>query len=58
MQFTMYNVLGSVVKKESVAATKGYNHYVLETSSLSAGVYICSFRMGDAVVTRRITVSH
>lgn len=58
MQFTMYNVLGSVVKKESVAATKGSNHYVLETSSLSPGVYICSFRMGDAVVTRRITVSH
>ncbi|MDQ3111422.1 MAG: T9SS type A sorting domain-containing protein [Bacteroidota bacterium] len=58
MQFTMYNVLGSVVKKETVASSKGTNHYVLETASLSAGVYLCSFRMGDAVVTRRITVSH
>jgi hypothetical protein len=37
MQFTMYNVLGSMVKKETVSASKGTNHYVLETSSLSAG---------------------
>lgn len=58
MQFTMYNVLGSVVKKESVSASKGTNHYVLETASMPAGVYLCSFRMGDTVVTRRITVSH
>lgn len=58
MQFTMYNVLGSVVKKESISASKGTNHYVLETASMPAGVYLCSFRMGDTVVTRRITVSH
>lgn len=58
MQFTMYNVLGSVVKKETVSSSKGTNHFVLETSSLTAGVYLCSFRMGDAVITRRITVSH
>ncbi len=58
VQFTMYNVLGSKVKEESVFATKGNNHYSIETSSLSTGVYICSFRLGDAVVTRRITVAH
>jgi hypothetical protein len=58
MQFTMYNVLGSVVKKESVSSFKGTNHYVLETASLPAGVYLCSFRMGDTVITRRITVAH
>lgn len=58
MQFTMYNVLGSEVKKESISTSKGTNHYVLETASLSSGVYLCSFRMGDAVITRRITVSH
>ncbi len=58
LQFTMYNVLGSVVRHENVSATKGSNHFELETSSLSAGVYMCTFRMGDAVVTRRITVSH
>ncbi|CAN5732906.1 hypothetical protein BH11BAC7_BH11BAC7_26090 [soil metagenome] len=58
MQFTMYNVLGSVVKKDNIASSKGTNHYVVETSNLSAGVYLCSFRMNDAVITRRITVSH
>ncbi|CAN5139690.1 hypothetical protein BH09BAC5_BH09BAC5_09040 [soil metagenome] len=58
MQITMYNVLGSVVKNETVSTVKGTNHYVLETANMSAGVYLCSFRIGDAVVTRRITVSH
>ncbi len=58
LQFTMYNVLGSEVKKETVSTSKGTNHYVVETATLSAGVYLCSFRMGDAVITRRITVSH
>jgi hypothetical protein len=58
MQFTMYNVLGSVVKKETIASSKGTNHYMLETASLPAGVYLCSFRMGEVVITRRITVAH
>ncbi|HET6990381.1 MAG TPA: T9SS type A sorting domain-containing protein [Bacteroidia bacterium] len=57
-QFTMYNILGSIVKQENVVATKGSNHFTLETSALTAGVYMCSFRLGDAVVTRRITISH
>lgn len=58
LQFTMYNVLGSIAKQESVSATKGVNHFPLETSNLSAGIYMCTFRIGEAVVTRRITVSH
>jgi hypothetical protein len=57
-QFTMYNVLGALVKQETVSAIKGQNHFALETSTLTAGIYLCSFRSGDAVITRRITVSH
>jgi hypothetical protein len=58
VNFTIYNMLGSVVKEENISATKGTNEFSLETSSLSDGVYMCSFRQGSAIITRRITVSH
>jgi hypothetical protein len=58
VQFTMYNLLGSVVKQNTISAQKGNNTFSLETSSLSDGVYMCSFRQGNAIITRRITVSH
>ena len=58
VHFTLYNLLGSVVREENISATKGKNDFALETSSLSDGVYMCSFRQGDAIITRRITVSH
>lgn len=58
VQVTLYNVLGSVVSQESISAAKGTNRYQLETAGLADGVYMCSFRMGNAVITKRITVSH
>jgi hypothetical protein len=58
VHFTLYNLLGSVVREENISATKGTNDFALETASLSDGVYMCSFRQGNAIVTRRITVSH
>lgn len=58
VQVTLYNVLGSVVNQENMNISKGANRYELNTSSLADGVYMCSFRMGNTVVTKRITVSH
>lgn len=58
VQFTMYNLLGSVVKQETISAARGVNRYSVATSALPAGAYMCTFTMGDEVVTRRITVSH
>lgn len=58
VQVTVYNVLGSQVKRETIAASKGTNHYTIETAGWAEGVYMCTFRMGNAVITRRITVSH
>ena len=58
VQFSMYNMLGSIVKQETVSTTAGTNNYFLKTAYLSSGVYMCSFRMNDALITRRITVSH
>lgn len=58
VSFTLYDVLGTVVKQENISVAKGAAHYDLQTADLSSGVYLCSFRMGNSVVTRRITVSH
>lgn len=58
VQFTLYNILGETVKQNTISATKGDNHFVLNTSDLSAGVYLYTFRSGNATVTRRMTVSH
>jgi Secretion system C-terminal sorting domain len=57
-QFTMYNILGEMVRQENVPTLKGTNNYKVETGTLTDGVYLCTFRMGNAVITRRITVSH
>jgi hypothetical protein len=58
VQFTLYNILGETVKQNTISATKGDNHYILNTADLSAGVYLYTFRSGNATVTRRMTVSH
>lgn len=58
LQFTMYSILGEQVRQESIAANAGSNTISVETGSLPAGLYLCNFRMGNQVVTTRITVSH
>ena len=58
LQFSMFNMLGSMVQQQNITASRGSNQFSLQTASLSAGVYMCSFRLNDALITRRITVSH
>ncbi len=58
VEFTMYNALGSQVQKKTLDARRGYNEFVLETGTLAAGVYMYSFKMGDTIITRRLTISH
>jgi hypothetical protein len=58
MNVTVYNVLGSVTRHESISTSKGSNQYTLNTASWAEGVYMCTFELGTAVITRRITVTH
>lgn len=58
VQFSLYNILGETVKSNNISAVKGENRYTLNTSDLPAGVYLYTFRSGNATVTRRMTVSH
>lgn len=58
VQVTVYDILGSVVRQENLSVAKGSNRYQVETGTLADGVYLCTFRMGSAVVTKRISVSH
>ncbi|MBI3509872.1 MAG: T9SS type A sorting domain-containing protein [Bacteroidetes bacterium] len=58
VNLVIYDVLGNVIKQDIISVAKGTAQYDLNTSELSSGVYLCSFRMGNSVVTKRITVSH
>lgn len=58
VEFTLFNVLGSEVKKETIKADKGINNYRLDASALAAGMYIYSMREGNSLVTRRLSVTH
>ncbi len=58
VEFTMYNMVGAVVKKSKLNAERGLNKFTMDTSILPAGVYMYSFKMGDQIVTRRMTVTH
>lgn len=58
VEFVLYNVLGSEVKREKIKSDKGINNYQLDVSTLPSGMYIYSLRDGDKMLTRRMTVSH
>lgn len=58
VEFTLYNVLGSEVKKEKIKADKGVNRYHLDVATLAPGVYVYALRQGSNVVTRRLTVTN
>jgi hypothetical protein len=58
VQFTLYNILGETVRQVNIYALKGETRYTLNTNDLEAGVYLYTFRSGNSVITRRMTVSH
>ncbi len=58
VQFTLYNILGENVRQVNIYAMKGESRYTLATGDLPAGVYLYTFRSGNSVITRRMTVSH
>lgn len=58
VEFVLYNMVGAVVKKTNLNTERGMNKYSLDTSVLPAGVYMYSFRSGDQIITRRMTVTH
>ena len=58
VQFTLYNILGENVRQVSIYTMKGETRYSLNTAELPAGVYIYTFRSGNSVITRRMSVSH
>lgn len=58
VEFKLYNMLGAEVVRQTIDADKGSNRFQLETATLPAGVYMYSFRSGNTVVTRRLTISH
>ncbi|HEU4718011.1 MAG TPA: T9SS type A sorting domain-containing protein [Bacteroidia bacterium] len=57
VQLTIFDILGSKVSDRSINVAKGTSRFDLGTSDLAPGVYMCTFRMGSAIVTKRISVA-
>ena len=57
VQVQLYNVLGALVHTKNIAAEYGNNKYTLDTSVLTPGIYLYSFKSGNKTVSKRMIVS-
>ncbi len=58
VELKVYNVVGSVVYKNTIKAEKGANTITVNANTLSSGVYIYSLTNGDKTITKRMIVSN
>lgn len=58
IQFAMYNLLGEVIDRKSIAGKRGANTMNIETSNYKNGVYLYSIQAGDKRLTKRLVVQH
>lgn len=56
VEFNVYNMLGAVVYSEVITSQKGMNNIELETSSMTAGMYVYTVSNGVQVHTKRMTI--
>jgi len=55
-QFTVYNVLGDVVYRQSVVATTGVNSIEFSAANLPSGIYMYKLSNATQTITRRMMV--
>lgn len=58
IQFAVYNLLGEVIDRRTIAGKKGSNSIQLETSQYRNGVYLFSIQAGEKRLTKRLVVQH
>ncbi|HLG03334.1 MAG TPA: hypothetical protein VI731_07040 [Bacteroidia bacterium] len=58
IQLNVLTIQGAAVRSEQFQVVKGPNFFSFDTHGLAGGVYFCNFTLGDAAITRRITVTH
>jgi hypothetical protein len=57
IEFKVYNMLGGLVYSESMTSQKGMNNIQLETSAMTAGMYVYTVSNGVKVHTKRMNVN-
>jgi hypothetical protein len=59
VDIAIYNLMGQMIKHQvSDKYQAGFHQIALETTDLKPGLYIVSVRIGDAFLTRKITVTN
>lgn len=56
LEFTVYNVLGSVVYAEQLSAVAGINRLDFASNGLSSGMYVYTLSDGVSTVTRKMNI--
>ena len=57
IEFKVYNMLGGLVYSESMTSQKGMNNIQLETSAMTAGMYVYTVSNGVKVHTKRMNIN-
>jgi hypothetical protein len=55
--FTVYNLLGKVVREEKLAASRGDNNITVNAEDLGPGVYMYSLKTKTQTITKRMVVN-
>ena len=55
--FSVFNLLGEEVEKRIIAANRGVNDIVFNTSNYSSGVYMYSINNGQNIITKRMIIA-
>jgi len=56
IELNVYNMLGGLVYSETMTSQKGMNNIQLETSAMTAGMYVYTVSNGVKVHTKRMTI--
>lgn len=58
VQLTMYNMMGELVERRTIAGKRGSNTITFDTSVLRAGIYLYTLQVGDKKMTKKLMVQH
>ena len=57
VDFTVYNMLGSVVMRKTIDARSGNNQIFVSSKELNSGIYMYSISNGSATLTKRMIIA-
>lgn len=58
VQLTMFNMMGELVERRTIAGKRGSNTITFDTSVLRPGIYLYTLQVGDKKMTKKLMVQH